>query len=437
MRSNRYGTIAILLAALVVAAPASAQGLYGSSSIGPNGGFANSSGASGGGEGLIDAGGLPGQDARLSYFTAPLGNSGKQGPFLFMDALYYTQSWTMGNQLVAWRGLVDTTGVITTIPGTYLGSGARALSTDQFGRGGYTPGVNLGAGWKFDDGSTLTARIMHLTGQTYGAGATLATPFARSRVDLADTFLVSGVFNFPPQFAGPDRRTAIEGTTVGAFPPFDPGRVVPDRNFYGVWNGASNMVIEYKRWYTEAEIGGRVPLFESNSSKVYGMGGIRYHAFADRFSWLSDVYDLAGNTGARFQGVYSNILSQRMYGPYIGCAHDVYLKNNFSLSADLHAGLMANFIKERAKYKLGDDSIQSKRSVNEIDMVPTAGGNLNLWWYPVRGIQIRVGYAANTFYNTKNLDQPIGFNYGAIDPVYGTQYFRIIHGLNIGFGVFF
>jgi hypothetical protein len=36
-----------------------------------------------------------------------------------------------------------------------------------------------------------------------------------------------------------------------------------------------------------------------------------------------------------------------------------------------------------------------------------------------------------------NMDQPIGFNYGGIDPVYGRQPFRIIHGLNIGFGVFF
>jgi hypothetical protein len=33
--------------------------------------------------------------------------------------------------------------------------------------------------------------------------------------------------------------------------------------------------------------------------------------------------------------------------------------------------------------------------------------------------------------------EPIGFNYSAIDPVYNTQYFRIVHGLNVGLGLFF
>lgn len=434
MRSKWYG----MVAAVVLAAGGGS--LHAQSVGATSGGFGQSNSSS---EGLIDAGGLPGQPLDMNYLARPLGDPAKQGPFLYMDGLFYAQTWTLGDQLVAWRGLVDTTGSITTVPGTFIGSGVRALSTDQFGRSGWTPGVNLGAGFKFEDGSTITARIMHLTGQTYGAGATLATPFARNRTDLVDSFLVSGVFNFPNQYAGPARRTAIEGTVVGQIVNpvtgaiIDPGRTVPDRAFYGVWNGASNMVIEYKRWYNEVEIGGRTPLFESRTSKVYGMGGMRHHAFIDRFSWLSQVYDLAGNSGPRDQARYSNILSQRMYGPYIGCAHEMYLQDRFSLSADLHGGLMVNFSKERAKYELGDESVQAKRSLNEIDLVPTAGANVNLWWYPAKGVQVRVGYGVNTFYNTLNMEQPIGFNYGSIDPVYGRQAFRMIHGLNIGFGVFF
>jgi hypothetical protein len=434
MRSNRYGAVAVLLAALAGATPVMAQGtsgLLGGASVGPNGGFGNYSGSGGGGEGLIDAGGLPGSDVRQNYFTTPLGNPGKQGPFVYTDIVYFTTNWTLGRQVVAVRGLRDTTGLLTGTPGTLIGSGTTALTTNQFGRTEYAPGVNLGVGWKFDDGSSVTARILHVSGQTFAASASLATPYARSRPDLSDTFLVTDVFNFPPQFAGPDRRTAFEGTTL------PDGRLIPDRAFYGIWNGASNMSIDYKRWYTEAEIGGRTPLFESTSSKVYGIGGMRYHMFMDRFQWLTQTFDLAGNTGGRFEALYSNYLSQRMYGPYIGCAHDLYLKNNFSLSVDLSGGLMANFIKMRAKYELGDNTVQAKRSRNAIDLVPTAGGNVNLWWYPVRGIQMRVGYQANTFYNTRNIEEPIGFNYGAIDPAYKTQYFRIIHGLNVGFGVFF
>jgi hypothetical protein len=448
MRSKRYGVWAILLAVLAGTTPALAQGtsgLLGGSSVGPNGGFGSYSGSGGGGDGLIDAGGLPGSDGHLSYLTTPLGNPGKQGPFVYTDIAYFTQTWTLGRQLVAWRGLVDTTGVITGLPGTFLGTGgagARALSTDNFGRTEYAPGVNLGVGWKFEDGSTVTARIMHISGQTFGASASLATPFARSRPDLADTFLTAGVFNFPPQFAGPARKTAFEGTFLGRVVDENDnvivdGTLIPDGAFYGIWNGASNMSIEFKRWYTEAEIGGRTPLFESNTSKVYGLGGVRYHMFMERFRWLTQSFDLAGNTGGRFEALYTNYLSQRLYGPYIGCAHDVYLKSNFSLSVDLTGELLANFIKMRAKYELGDNTVQAKRSRNAIDLVPAVGGNVNLWWYPVRGIQMRVGYSANTFYNTRNMDEPISFNYGAIDPAYKTQYFRLIHGLNVGFGVFF
>jgi hypothetical protein len=433
MRSNRYGAVAILLAVLGGTTPVLAQGtsgLLGGSSVGPNGGFGNYSGSGGGGDGLQDAGGVPGQDRNLNYFTAPLGTPAKQGPFVYADIVYFTQTWTLGTQTVAVRGLRDSTGVITGTPGTLIGSGEVALATDNFGRTEYSPGVNLGVGWKFDDGSVVTARVMHVSGQTFASSASLATPFGRSRPDLSDTFLLADVFNFPPQFGGPDRRTAFEGTTIN-------GQLIPDRAFLGVWNGASNMSIDYKRWYTEAEVGGRTPLFESNKSKVYGIGGVRYHMFMDRFQFLSQAFDTAGNTGGRFEALYSNTLSQRLYGPYIGCAHDWYLQGNFSLSAELTGGLMANFIKMRAKYELGDNTVQAKRSRNAIDLVPTAGGNVNLWWYPVSGIQVRVGYTANTFYNTRNMEQPIGFNYGAIDPAYETQYFRLIHGLNVGVGIFF
>lgn len=457
MRSKRYGIVAILLAALAGATPVMAQGtsgLLGGSTVGPNGGFGNYSGSGGGGDGLQDAGGLPGQDSRLSYWTAPLGNSAKQGPFVYTDIVYFTQTWTLGNQVVARRGLRDTTGVASSVPsggpigaiqgtpGTIIGSGDAALTTRQFGRTEYSPGVNLGVGWKFDDGTVLTARIMHVSGQTWGASASLATQFARNRQDLADSFLFSDVFNFPPQFAGPDVKTAFEGTFIGrVLDPAGnvvlPGLQVPTAAFYGIWNGMSNTSIEYRRWYTEAEVGGRTPLFESNTSKVYGLGGMRHHMFMDRFRWLAQSYDLTGNTGNRFEAEYTNTLSQRLYGPYIGCAHDVYLGNNFSMSVDLTGELLANFIKMRAKYSLGDNTVQAKRSRNAIDLVPAAGGNINLWYYPVRGVQMRVGYSANTFYNTRNMDEPIGFNYGGIDPPYGTQYFRLIHGLNVGVGIFF
>jgi len=100
------------------------------------------------------------------------------------------------------------------------------------------------------------------------------------------------------------------------------------------------------------------------------------------------------------------------------------------------AGLL-NVVKERAKYELGDQSSSGKRSVNDFTVVPSFTGNFNLDWYPIQGVQVRCGYNAWTFFNTKSTDDPIGFNFGAIDPVYRTQAYRIVHGVNVGLAMFF
>lgn len=58
-------------------------------------------------------------------------------------------------------------------------------------------------------------------------------------------------------------------------------------------------------------------------------------------------------------------------------------------------------------------------------------------WAPLDGVMIKVGYTAMTFFNTYYMKQPIGFNQGAIDPSYNTQFLRIVHGLNVGIGFVF
>jgi hypothetical protein len=42
-----------------------------------------------------------------------------------------------------------------------------------------------------------------------------------------------------------------------------------------------------------------------------------------------------------------------------------------------------------------------------------------------------------SFFNTQYMRNPIGFNFGNIDPDYGTKVFRLIHGFNAGVGFFF
>jgi hypothetical protein len=370
------------------------------------------------------AGDYPVPGTPAERIPIPTGNPGEHGFFTFFEFMQLTTTWTLGDQTVAYRGLVDATGAVTGVPGTYIGSGVPALSTDQFPRRSWMPGFNVGFGYKLDDGTSVHFSYIHLMDRNYHTGATAAAPFFRSRADLADTYLVSGVYNFPPQFGGPNITTPIENTLGGNV-------------FYGIWNGAEVMDIQYNQRFQQGEIGARVPMFQTEYSRVYALAGGRFDWFWERFEWRTQKLDINGNTGPIFTADYKNTLSQRMYGPYVGCGHEIYVGNRFSLASDLTAAGLLNIVKERAKYKLESNDIQNKLSRDEYTVVPSLTANLNLMWYPIEGVQLRLGYNAWTFFNTKNMINPIGFNYGSIDPVYDTQVFRIVHGFNAGVGLFF
>ena len=422
MRTRLLGGMAALAVVLMTALPGLAQGpgLYSG--------------------GLSDSGGLPGLPSE--NVPLPLGNPGQQGYYAFGDLGYYSQTWTLGDQVIARRGLIDSTGAVTGTPGAFIGSGTTALTTSDFGRRSFMPAMNIGVGYKTTDGTSVTARFMALSGTSYNASATLVPPGFVGPNNLADTYVTSGVFNFPPQYAGPPRKTAFEGSTV--FRPFIDANgnlqlrdQLGDGLFYGVWNGASTQVLKYTTNYQEVEIGARVPMFQTETSRIYALGGARFNWFYERLKWIATSYDVNGGTIPQWQAEYTNTLSQRMYGPYAGVGHDVYLGSRFAVSSDLTGALLLSVVKERAKYKLSDNSVSSKSSVNELRLVPSVGGNINMWWYPIQGVQVRFGYSANTHFNTKNMEDPVGFNLGSIDPGYGDQTFRIIHGFNFGVGLFF
>ena len=384
-------------------------------------------------------GGLPitarGQSAANTGFDVPInsapaipsptGNPGDAGFYGSMEFVYLTQTRAMGDQTVAYRGIVDSTGFITGVPGTSLGSGQVALSTDMLGRTTYQPGFRTEIGYKFEDGTQLYANYLQLFDAHYSAGATLATPYARSRQDLTDTFLVAGVYNFSPKFAGPGQKTTFDNDAQGA------------SNTYGIWNAASTMDIKFTQRFTTADIGGKMPLFQTDYSRVYGKAGGRFAWFFERFQWITRSYDTDGLSNPQDAAFYTNTLSQRLYGPFVGCGHEIFLANQFSLSVDLDGAMLLGVIKERTKYELGDRSTRAKRSANEWSLVPNANAAVNLWWYPIEGVQVRLGYQAMTYFNTRNMEEPIGFDMGAMDPRYDTQYFRLLHGFTFGVGLFF
>jgi hypothetical protein len=373
---------------------------------------------------------VPGRPAE--NIPIPTGNPGGHGFYTALDFMFLTQTWALGDQIVAVRGLVDSRGLITGLPGTYIGSGVEALRTGDFPRQSWLPGFNLTLGYKLDDGTSIYLSYLNLLDRNYHTGATLVPPFFRSAPDLSDTFLVAGVFNFPPHYAGPLVKTEADDANGNRIP--DPNE---GGNFYGIWNGAGVMDIQFNHRFNQWEIGARVPLFQTEYSRIYGLAGGRFDWFWERFQWRTVSYDINGQATQRDAATYKNTLSQRMYGPFFGCGHEVYMGKRFSLSLDVTGAVLMNIISERAKYKLESAEIQNKLSRDEFSLVPSATAHLNMWWYPIEGVQVRVGYNAWTFFNTMRMEQPIGFNYSSIDPAYERQYFRIVHGANAGVGLFF
>jgi hypothetical protein len=369
----------------------------------------------------------------------PTGQAGQCGFYTAFEYIMLTQTRALGDQTIAFRGLIDSTGRITGVPGTFIGSANNgappALTTDMIGRTTFQPGWRVELGYSFDEGLRVYGNFLQLIDAHSSAGATAVPPFFRSQPNLSDTFLTAGVYNFPPAFAGPVVKTGFDQAIGGQ-----------SSNTYGIWNGATTMDIKFTERFTQGEIGARLPILQTDYSRVYGLAGGRYDWFFERFWWRTVSFALNGIANPTDAANYVNTLSQRLYGPFVGCGHEIFLANQFSLSVDLTAAVLLGVNKYRTKYSLGDSvdaaaafegPVTSKAGRVDFAVVPNFNGTLNLWWYPIEGVQMRVGYNAMTFFATRAMRDPVGFNFDAIDPVYDTRAFRLVHGFNVGIGFFF
>ncbi|MBP3958556.1 hypothetical protein J8F10_25180 [Gemmata sp. G18] len=355
----------------------------------------------------------------------PTGRAGEPGFYFGAEFVMLTQTRALGNQSIGVRGFFDAQGAITGVPGTFVGSGVDALNTNKMGRREFQPGFKVEIGYKFDTGTRIYANYLQLYDAHYSAGATQYPLGFRARPDLADTFLSAPVYNFNQLFNGPLQDTAFDNGTNGG------------GNTVGIWNAADVMDTKFTQRYQQAEIGMRIPMYATEMSSVYGLSGARFAWFFERFTWRTVDIDNSGNSTPQSAAVYTNSLSQRMYGLFVGCGHEVYLGNMFSASLDLTAAAYMDVAKQRAKYELGDKTTQSKFGRESFDLVPSATADFNLWMYPVEGVQLKLGYSGMSFFNTRYMREPVGYNFGNIDPNYGTKYFRLIHGFNVGIGFFF
>lgn len=474
----------------------------------------------------------------------PLGHDRmeKGGMFVAGSFIFWRISNPIQNQVIAVRGFSDTDGSVQATLNSILGNPNNAVTFGQFfgshiealnanqvaGPNSYAPGWEASIGYRFEDGTTVTALWRHIDPAKLTANAGFVPPTAfMPGFDLSDQFLFSPVHNFPPEFRGPLAKINVSipqqngGNSTASFTstlsagigsvfigsattnprvlignaggPFtlttSANAASSGGNFAagaapGIWNGATAMSLSYDPVrYDDYEIFGRIPVYQSDCARTYGLVGFRHISMWERFAWTTMAFPAtsAGNgtfanvniqsllgqatpadvnavniTGnittasgisvgeVASQGIdpadiaiYSNVVSNQMYGPFVGCGWERYLGHGFAFNVDLRAGLQLDIVKEIAKYDRGDRFISNKRSRRDYTMVPTLDAIANVWWYPIEGVQIRVGYDLLTFFNTVAAEHPVSFNYGTLDPPWDKGVLRIIDGWHLGLGLIF
>jgi hypothetical protein len=411
----------------------------------------------------------PGQEVPPAdpVFPFPLYSTRPERGGLFVDGSYvmYRQTNPLQHQPIAFRGFFDVDGSITGRPGRIVGSGTPALFADDAGGPGtYQPGVRVGIGWRFEDGLSVELSWMNLMKAQYFHVISGTAPFHfQTGPQLADTYISAPVFNFPPEYSGPqiDGPALQIPTRNGVLPNLNAG--------YGVWNAADVMSIEFDQRYEQIDLIGRVPIFETDCDRCYGLVGGRFAWIWERFKWrtvdqgflatsdLSEQINVGTFTGnvlpalnivnttlapdqdPRNVAIYTNIVSNRMYGPVIGIGNECYLGHGFSVSTDLLGMLALDVVKERATYEPGLDSVGSpkvKRAITQWTAAAEVQASIKLWWYPIEGVQVNIGYDLMGFFNTIAAPNPVSFDYGALDPAWEHKA-RLFDGLQAGLGLIF
>ena len=374
------------------------------------------------------------QDSSYTYevppvpFTGPLSHPRYEdgGFYTGVQFLYLRQTRPIYDQTVAVRGILDIDGSITGTTGTFVGSREDALNVEQVrGPGTYEPGFNLFFGWRFESGVVAELSWWHLRDARYAATAAPIGLTANFGDLLQNTYLFSPVSNFPIDFAGNPQNLAVG----------NPGAT------FGIWNGASLMQIEFLQRFDMVQLNTRIPIQQTDRYRSYGLIGPRAVVMWERFKWRTVDYDFLGLTTADSTAIYSNVVSNRMYGVHLGCGNDWFLGDTpvgaFAITADFETGLYLDLVKGRPRYELGDRSMTLSRARNLNTLVPSLEARFSLDWYPWEAIKFNVGYNFLAFFNTVASRRPIDFNMGTIDPEYNTGVTRWLHGFTMGVSLVF
>ncbi len=362
------------------------------------------------------------------------------GLYVASEFIMFRQTNPITGQDVSYRGFKDVDGSIGNAlgngkgAGTLYGSQNLALSTNQVsGPNDYQPGFTLDIGYKFECGASLSLEWLYLTQVRLFASAT-PVPFNQAiGTDQADSFQFSPVYGFPPDYAG---NFGVNAGGALKLPIGNPQAA------YGIWNAASIETIEFVQKFQQYEITWRDTIFETENYRSTYTVGPRFAWIWEKFQWVTKDLDLTGQGGPLDTAIYNNIDSNRMYGPFAGFGQECYLGHGFACQVDVQAALLLDVIRERqqyttgARYGLPQPTAESKRTQTQWNPVPEINGNINLVWYPLPSVQVRLGYNAMAFFNTVSAPRPIDFNYGSLTAPYQST-FRLFDGLNLGLAILF
>ena len=183
------------------------------------------------------------------------------------------------------------------------------------------------------------------------------------------------------------------------------------------------------------DISYRIPIYDSEYCRCYGLVGGRYVQLWENFGWRTVSAEFDGTTGQDDVALYSEVTSNNLWGADIGLGSEFFMGHGFAFSLDGRYATLLNFAKEEAKYTRGDFAIGNKRATRQFDVVPELQATANVWWYPFSGCQIRFGYDAMAFFNTYAAQQPIDFNYSSVDPGWSkvNRYLESVSNAGVGF----
>jgi hypothetical protein len=360
------------------------------------------------------------------------------GPFFSGEYVMFQQTNPTRSQAIAFRGFtvtapnftfVDAQGVSRSFNiGQFVGSQTEALDANQVSGQQYEPGYKWTIGYRFQDGGTVSFSDMRLFNTTKMAAATFAAAGFNVRQDFADSFLSAPVFNFPPEFSGPDKITDPAGNVV-------PGAAI------GMWNAASIMTLKFQQRTEQWDVTYRAPAYvESEECRMSVSIGGRYFRMWEGFQWLViDLDATTGDGGAFNTAIYQQLTSNNLWGPWISNTWEQYLGYGFAFQLETGAAALLDIVRERAKYSPGFRFAgpQGKKSESTYTVVPELWANLSLMWYPIEGVQVKLGYDVMGFFNTIGSRNPVDFNFATPSPNFNHIPLRLFDGFEVGIGFIF